>query len=248
MTYRRNIWGPLASDDIGANVGAPFPAVSILITDSHPPFQFDTLVQTSTTSASTTPIHVGIGFVDEPLAFIDATSAPASPGGAQTSSLTFDELSSLYPRIAWPSLSDQIASMIGEILSQNPLLHDVVERAGPVFDISSLFSGIEWPPLFGQSAAPTDGIVALDTPSQGDAGTGLIQDTGPAGLDWRITPDFDDDPGWHPGVIFPPTPRLTTAIHGRTRRPGSTPCRIRILLPATARTYRRRLSKTRSGR
>ena len=30
------------------------------------------------------------------------------------------------------------------------------------------------------------------------------QAPGPAGLDWRITPDFDDDPGWVPGVITQP--------------------------------------------
>ena len=39
---------------------------------------------------------------------------------------------------------------------------------------------------------------------------------GPAGLDWRITPDFDDDPGWVPGVVTQPPadgppPRPTTA-------------------------------------
>ncbi len=27
----------------------------------------------------------------------------------------------------------------------------------------------------------------------------------PAGLDWRITPDFDDDPGWVPGVVTQPS-------------------------------------------
>jgi hypothetical protein len=38
-----------------------------------------------------------------------------------------------------------------------------------------------------------------------DPDIAAVQNVGPAGLDWRITPDFDDDPGWQPGVIFPPT-------------------------------------------
>jgi hypothetical protein len=37
--------------------------------------------------------------------------------------------------------------------------------------------------------------------SQADPEVAAVQNVGPAGLDWQVTPDFDDDPGWYPGWI-----------------------------------------------
>jgi hypothetical protein len=58
------------------------------------------------------------------------------------------------------------------------------------------------PPSAETSSWPAGWPVLAPRP---DPDIAAVQNVGPAGLDWRITPDFDDDPGWQPGVIFPPT-------------------------------------------
>lgn len=67
--------------------------------------------------------------------------------------------------------------------------------------------GVVTQPSSDQTSRTTDvGIPPPDTSSQADPEIAAVQNVGPAGLDWRITPDFDDDPGWQPGIIFPPLP------------------------------------------
>jgi hypothetical protein len=52
-----------------------------------------------------------------------------------------------------------------------------------------------------RGATSSQATMAIETP----------QATGPAGLDWWITPDFDDDPDWRPGGVEPLSAELVTS-------------------------------------
>jgi hypothetical protein len=180
MELRRNLWDPFAVDGSGTE-GAAAPDGGILF-PNHGAFQFD-----ATAPAAAAPdwsdIAVDIDFVDDTFKFGDTTTdSPVSlvqeaPGETQTSSLTYEELSALYPGIVWPPLS---------------------ERTSPTTD--------------GGDPRP-------DTSSQDDAGI-ETQAPSPAGLDWWVTPDFDDDPGWVPGVTVQP-PHDETASTTDERAPDA---------------------------
>ena len=64
------------------------------------------------------------------------------------------------------------------------------------------------PPSDETSTKSDDGIAQDDTAIE------TVQATGPAGLDWQVTPDFDDDPGWYPGWIPSPAQDSRTTGDG----------------------------------
>jgi hypothetical protein len=81
----------------------------------------------------------------------------------------------------------------------------------PLDELSALYPGIVWPPMSEWASATNDNDPPPETSSPDDAGIATVQNLGPAGLDWRITPDFDDDPGWVPGVVTqPPSDETST--------------------------------------
>ena len=174
MTYLRDTWDPFASDD-GADARAFFPTDSILITDIGPPFPFDTLVHISASAESIVPINVGIGFVDEPLAFIDTAPAPVLPApldlnSAEIRNPIWNPAYSIGP--SEPQGQDQLPD-------QQPFTSESVA-----------------PPkaAFGGDAQTSSAIDGIET----------LQDVGSAITHWSLTPDFDDDPGWHPGIVWTP--------------------------------------------
>jgi hypothetical protein len=83
--------------------------------------------------------------------------------------------------------------------------------SSPLDELSALYPGAVWPPMSEwASLTPGDSGAPPDTSSPDDAGITTLQNLGPAGLDWRITPDFDDDPGWVPGVVTQPSSEETS--------------------------------------
>jgi hypothetical protein len=71
----------------------------------------------------------------------------------------------------------------------------------PRGELSGLYPGIVWPPMSEWTSATNDNDPPPETSSPDDASIATVQNLGPAGLDWQVTPDFDDDPGWYPGWI-----------------------------------------------
>jgi hypothetical protein len=58
----------------------------------------------------------------------------------------------------------------------------------PLDELSALYPGIVWPPMSEWASATNDNDPPPETSSPDDAGIGTVQNLGPAGLDWRITP------------------------------------------------------------
>jgi hypothetical protein len=57
-----------------------------------------------------------------------------------------------------------LSSAVQDIVSTNPVLQEVVERASSLVDeLSSLYPGIVWPPLLGQGAEPAEDLAAAET-------------------------------------------------------------------------------------
>ena len=187
MTFLRNTWYPFAFDD-GAVAGAFFPANSILITDIRPPFQFDALVQISAAAESIIPINIGGDIVDEPLAFMDTALAPVSLAPLDLNS------AEIRNPIWNPGYSIGPSEPQGQdqLPGQQPITSESV--APP---IAALGGDV-------QTSTAIDGIETL-------------QDVGSSVTHWSLTPDFDDDPGWHPGIVWtgpfdPTSPRADNEI------------------------------------
>jgi hypothetical protein len=155
-----------------------------------------------------------------------ATAPTAPPSEAEASSLTFDELSALYPGIVWPLFAERIAASttddnIAPSSSQAATATETPQGAGP--------AGLDWwvtpdfdddpdwlPGGGGVEPLSADLIAAsaiddVGSSSQAATATETPQGTGPAGLDWWVTPDFDDDPDWRPGGIEPASADLIAA-------------------------------------
>jgi len=82
--------------------------------------------------------------------------------------------------------------------------------SSPLDELSALYPGAVWPPMSEWASATNDNDPPPDTSSLVDGSIVTVQAPSPAGLDWWVTPDFDDDPGWYPGWI--PSPTQTSAM------------------------------------
>ena len=107
------------------------------------------------------------------------------------------------------------ASEFGAATTSLPASAETQTSLLPLDELSALYPGIVWPSLFGETSPVTDdGGLRPDTPSQNDAGTDTVQGVSAAAIDWRLTPDFDDDPGWSPGVVWPPQTERAASVVG----------------------------------
>ncbi len=179
---RRSLWDPSAIDGHGTEGGAA-PDGGILLPD-HGAFQFDAAAPADTAN-DWSGVGIDVDFVDDTLTFGDTTT---------------DSPAALDPRPVAPSEDN------AGIETQAPGPAGLDWRITPDFDDDPGWvpGVITQPPADTTSRTTGDGIAPPDTSSRADPEIAAVQNVVPAALDWQITPDFDDDPGWVPGVIFPP--------------------------------------------
>ncbi len=112
MSVRRNLWDPSTIDG-HATDGATAPDGGILLPDHA--FVFHTAAPDAAPAADDwSGVAIEVDFVDDTIQFADTArdSAVASvqdvPG--ETQSLTYAELTALYPGIVWPPMSEWTSS------------------------------------------------------------------------------------------------------------------------------------------
>lgn len=175
MVLRRNLWDPSAIDGSGTEgVAAPD---GILFPD-HGAFQSDATAAAASAS-DWSGVAIDVDFVDHTLTFSDTTTELTAP----------------------PDASSPDDAAIATVHNLGPAGLDW--RVTPDFDDDpGWVPGVITQPSSEQTSHTTDdGIAAPDSSSPADAAITTVQNVqnvGPAGLDWRVTPDFDNDPGWVP--------------------------------------------------
>jgi hypothetical protein len=157
-----------------------------------------------------------------PDALVADAQAQTLSNEADAASLTFDELSQLYPGFVWPSWFSE-ASATGDggsrpdIPSQDAAVTDsLTERtASSLFDeFSALYPGFVWPTSPAQATTPTDGLAAADTSARDTMGNNTIPDQTPPVADSpdAAAPDagattssltYADLSAQYPGIIWP---------------------------------------------
>jgi hypothetical protein len=192
MTFRNGIWIPLDPDGAESEGGTIIQDARTLFADDGL-FQFGTIEESSPTTddagiftGAVDPLADTFRFVSDTDVGSTASNSVASVETSDTQSqdevgadtlqgtsfaaidwrLTpdYDDDPGWYPGVVWQPPTEQLASAVQDIVSTNPVLQDVAERASlPLDELSSLYPGIEWPPLLGQSGTPDEGVAAAET-------------------------------------------------------------------------------------
>ncbi len=175
MTLRNGIWVPFDPDESELDGGTAIQHGLVLFADDGL-FQFDAITESS-------PLTDDAGIFSGPVdaladafelvtgADVDSTASNSVASLETSESQSQDELQATsaaaidwrltpdydddpgwYPGVIWQPLTEQL-SAVQDIVSTNPVLQEVVERASSLVDeLSSLYPGIVWPPLLGQGA------------------------------------------------------------------------------------------------
>ncbi len=187
MTWRNGIWVPFDPDESESDGGTAIQNGLVLFVDDGL-FQFDAITESS---PLTDDAGIFSGPVDALAdafelvtgADVDSTASNSVASLETSESQSQDELQETsaaaidwrltpdydddpgwYPGVIWQPLTEQLSSAVQDIVSTNPVLQEVVERASSLVDeLSSLYPGIVWPPLLGQGATPDEGVAAADT-------------------------------------------------------------------------------------
>jgi hypothetical protein len=172
MAVPKNPLDPFAVD--GSGIDSP-PDDGILFPD-HSAFQFDGAVQFDSAPATDwSDVGIDIRFVDDTLIFDDTT-----------------------PDLSGPPAQQELASSQTQTTAQD----DPRTYWTLLDELSALYPGAVWPPMSEWASLITGSSApSASTPSQEDGGVAGGQNITRTGLDWELTPDYDDDPGWYPGWI-----------------------------------------------
>ena len=101
----------------------------------------------------------------------------------------------------------------GTIDESSPTTDDAGIFTGAVDALADTFQFVTDTDVGGTDSNSVASVATYETQSQDEVGANTLQDTSSAAIDWRLTPDFDDDPGWYPGVVWQPlTEQLTSAV------------------------------------
>ena len=164
MTFRNGIWLPLDPD--GAERGGTIIQDAGFLFADDGLFQFGRIAELSPTTDDAGIFTGAVEALEDAFQFgtdtdVGSTASNSSQEevGADTLQGTsfaaidwrltpdYDDDPGWYPGVIWQPLTEQLSSAVQDIVSTNPVLQDVVERASSLFDeFSSLYPGIVWPP------------------------------------------------------------------------------------------------------